>query len=246
MMKQTLNIGELEICNTDDQSKTVLHKSLDAHYRSTYGALAESEWVFFNGCRLSEKKQWNVIELGFGLGTNVQTLLNKREDERQNLFYIGLDHQPIPSTIIDQLYPPSSLMNEIMTSLFSQIESGASIAEWSQQNLHIELWAQDIRDADLPNNWANAFFHDPFGPSTNPESWTPEVFALIAASLSSDGILSTYGAAGHARRSMVQAGLWTASTTGYGRKREMTVASSSQEQLSHAQIIQKYVPKQSL
>ena len=73
-MKKSLQIAELEICETEDQSRTVLHKTLNAHYRSLHGALEESEWVFFNGCRLQEEDLWTVIELGFGLGTNLHRM----------------------------------------------------------------------------------------------------------------------------------------------------------------------------
>ena len=245
-MKKSLQLAELEICETEDQSKTVLHKTLNAHYRSLHGALDESEWVFFKGCRLIEQEKWKVIELGFGLGTNLKTLVLKSLQEEKPLSYIGLDHQPIPLELVQQLYPKSSIMYDISTSLLSQIERGSPIATWSHNSINIQLWAQDIHQAQLPYQWANAFFHDPFGPTTNPNAWTSNVFKIIQSSLHPSGILSTYGAAGHARRAMVESGLWTASTKGFGRKREMTIASSDPSRLSHGTLIKKYVPKQTL
>ena len=55
----------------------------------------------------------------------------------------------------------------------------------------------------IQKDWVTAFFHDPFGPSTNPEAWTLEVFQQIRTWMTPSGILATYGAAGHARRAMV-------------------------------------------
>ena len=245
-MKSPLSIDELEICHTEDNSVTVLHRTLDAHYRSTHGASAESKWVFFDGCRLINQTEWRVLEVGFGLGTNLQTLLKQRDtcDVPPELHYIGLDHQPIPSVLIDELQMTHPKMSDILRSLLSQIETGLSKGTYHYENVTIELWAMDLHNADLPSNWANAIFHDPFGPSTNPESWTPEVFQTLATSLQPHGILSTYGAAGHARRAMVSAGMWTASTKGFGRKREMTLASKDPAQLEHGTLIKKYVPVQ--
>lgn len=245
-MKPHLSIDELEICHTEDDSVTVRHRTLDAHYRSTHGANAESKWVFFDGCRLTHQSAWRVVEVGFGLGTNLHTLLHQRSMHAvpPSLHYIGLDHQPIPSTLIDELQMTHPDMPDILASLLNQIEKGQSKAIWHHETLTIELWAMDLQNADLPVNWANAVFHDPFGPSTNPESWTPEAFQILANTLQAHGILSTYGAAGHARRAMVSAGMWTASTKGFGRKREMTLASKDSTQLQHGTLIQKYVPMQ--
>lgn len=246
-MKPPLSIDELEVCQTEDHSVTVLHKTLDAHYRSTHGASAESKWVFFDGCQLSNQSEWRVMEVGFGVGTNLQTLLQQFDahDSATSLHYIGLDHQPIPSTLVADLQMARPNMPSILTSLLSQIESGQPKAIWASNSITIELWATDLQSADLPVEWANAIFHDPFGPSTNPESWTPEAFACLARTLQPEGILSTYGAAGHARRAMVSAGMWTASTKGFGRKREMTLASKDASKIEHGTLIKKYVPTQS-
>ena len=93
----------------------------------------------------------------------------------------------------------------------------------------------------IQEKWATAFPRS-FGPSTNPEAWTLETFQKIYGWMNPNGILSTYGAAGHARRSMASAGFWTASTKGFGRKREMTIASLNAERLSHGHLILKVSP----
>lgn len=245
-MKPTLSIHDLELYQTEDNSLTVLHRTLDAHYRSTHGANTESKWVFYDGCQLATQPNWKVLEVGFGLGTNLHTLLTEREKcpTPPNIEYIGLDHQPIPLDIVQNLKMQHPDMADILESLLTQISMGKEKAIWQTDSIHIELWAMDVLDAELRSNWANAIFHDPFGPSTNPESWTPEIFQHLADCLAPNGILSTYGAAGHARRSMVSAGLWTASSKGFGRKREMTIASKDPQRLTHGTLITKYVPIQ--
>ena len=245
MSKRQLTIEDIELCQTEDQSWTVLHKDLDAHYRSTHGAESESEWVFINGTRLLEQKQWNITELGFGIGTNLATVLKVRNtlNSPPRLHYIGIDHQPIPSSVLLKLMPESKHRNWLVA-LLKQIEDGSTVAvvEIEEQNIRLELQARDISDITITPNWTSAFFHDPFGPSTNPEAWSVAVFQRIHSWMTPDGVLATYGAAGHARRAMASAGFWTASTKGFGRKREMTIASPSDSCLSHGTVIRKYPP----
>ena len=243
--KPTLTLKDVELCQTEDQSWTVLHKELDAHYRSMHGAESESEWVFVRGTKLLEQPAWNIAELGFGLGTNLSTVLTIRAGMQKPppLRYIGLDHQPIPSALMKELMPDSMYRDWLMD-LLVQIERGESIAvvEIPNKDIRLELQVTELHNANIQPQWATAFFHDPFGPSTNPEAWTLDTFRKIYGWMNPNGILSTYGAAGHARRAMASAGFWTASTKGFGRKREMTIASPNREQLSHGMLIRKYPP----
>lgn len=245
MSKRQLTIDDIELCQTEDQSWTVLHKDLDAHYRSTHGAESESNWVFINGTRLLEQKQWNIAELGFGLGTNIATALKFRANlsSPPPLHYIGIDHQPIPSALLLELMPESKYRDWLIA-LLRQIEEGSTVAvmDIEEENVRLELHGHDISNVIIPQNWATAFFHDPFGPGTNPEAWSVAVFKRIHSWMTSEGILATYGAAGHARRAMASAGFWTASTKGFGRKREMTIASPNENSLSHGTLIRKYPP----
>jgi len=244
MKPSKLTITDLELCQTEDQSWTVLHKDLDAHYRSTHGAKAESDWVFIKGTRLSEQDTWTIGELGFGLGTNLSTALALHGSRKQQtpLHYIGIDHQPIPPSIVEQTLSPSQYRDWLLD-LLQQIDRGQTIAVVEPtEHIRLELHATNLASSTLPTNWASAFFHDPFGPKSNPEAWTPEAFATIRNCMTKQGILATYGAAGHARRAMANAGFWLASTKGFGRKREMTIASPSQQSLTHGTLIKKYPP----
>ena len=241
-----LNANALELCQTEDNSWTVLHRELDAHYRSTHGADSESDWVFIGGARILEQSRWRVGELGFGLGTNLRTLLRhqhtrKKEGFHSPLHYIGIDHQPIPLDVMETLLREDPDKDTLLR-LLQPIHEGAQIARLETEDFTLELHATELMETILPSEWALAFFHDPFGPSTNPEAWTPEVFQKIYRWMHPSGILSTYGAAGHARRALAGAGFWVGATPGFGRKREMTVASPIRERLSHATLIRKYPP----
>ena len=172
MSKRQLTIDDIELCQTEDQSWTVLHKELDAHYRSTHGAESESEWVFINGTRLREQKKWNIAELGCGLGTNLATVLKVRDTlpSPPPLHYIGIDHQPIPSSVILKLMPKST-HRDWLGALLTQMEEGAGVAvvEMEEKNIRLELHGQDVSNVTIPERMCTAFFPRPVWYETNPE-----------------------------------------------------------------------------
>ena len=79
---------------------------------------------------------------------------------------------------------------------------------------------------------ADFFFHDAFSPEVNQELWTTETFRRLYSIASKEAVLVTYCAASKARAAMAVAGWKLAKTQGALGKREMTVASLSEEKLS--------------
>ncbi len=57
---------------TGDNSRTLYIEELDECYHSHHGALQEAEHVFIkNGLEKLDKKEINILEMGFGTGLNV-------------------------------------------------------------------------------------------------------------------------------------------------------------------------------
>lgn len=71
---------------------------------------------------------------------------------------------------------------------------------------------------------ADAWFLDGFSPAKNPELWSPELMAQVAAHTAAGGTAATYTAAGFVRRGLADAGFEVSRVQGYGRKRHMTRA----------------------
>ena len=69
----------------------------------------------------------------------------------------------------------------------------------------------------------HAIYLDAFSADANPECWSPQFIARLAAVLAPDGRLSTYSARGHVRRAMLAAGLRVNKLPGPPGKREMLV-----------------------
>jgi tRNA U34 5-methylaminomethyl-2-thiouridine-forming methyltransferase MnmC len=229
-----LTSSDLEIIPTDDSSKTLFHKALGVHYRSTQGADTESNLVFINGSLITEQKNWTVVELGFGGAVNFQNLVASQQD--QSIHYIAIDHQPIPPELLEG----NSLATQMAREALLQVRSKQTVTIITENNICLELHPFSYQKTNVPKNWAKAFFHDPFCPKTNPQCWTEDCFQFAYRCLHKDGILTTYGAAGHARRAMAAVGFKVASSKGPGKKREITFAAKNINCLQHATVLSKY------
>ena len=219
---------QLEAIRTADGSITLRRLDLDCSYRSTAGAWGESDHVFIQPSGLSQHPSpWRVLELGSGLGTNLTGLVQAARRAKVALDYLGLEAEPIPPDQVPQDLSEKALVCELLTAARRKKQGAIS----QREGLKLQLIPQRWQDTNTPAFAAHAIFHDPFGPSTNPDCWGREVFLWEKAHLAPDGLIVTYGAAGHVRRAMRDAGLYVAQGPGYGPKREMTLAALNEEAL---------------
>ncbi len=233
----TLDALHLETLTTDDGSATLRRIDLNVTYRSSAGAKGESEHVFMAGSRITRRTTpWRVLELGFGLGTNLEGLIKAAKSHTADLVYVGLEADPIPWEHIPQGFAERGVIRELLQAACTGHASG----HVSTDGLNLSLYTSRWQDTPLVPFSAHAIFFDPFGPETNPDCWSLEAFEWAKNHLAHDGILATYGAAGHVRRAMRDAGLVVATAPGYGPKREMTLASPSESALEGYKV--KYRP----
>lgn len=76
------------------------------------------------------------------------------------------------------------------------------------------------------------FLHDAFSPAANPELWTSDTFSKLLTAAKPNAVLGTYCSATRARAAMIIAGWKVGRTAGPPGKREMTLASPSEEPLN--------------
>ena len=223
-----LNDSQLERIRTDDGSETVKRTDLDATYRSTGGAISESRHVFIEGSGLMQRAgPWRVLELGFGLGTNLDQLFQAARTSNVRFDYVGVEAEPIPTSWV----PEGLKHRAFVQSVLEQTQSDTGSTDLGLEPISATLLSTRWQECTLSSFGAHAIFHDPFGPATNPDCWDLEVFLWERKHIAPDGIICTYGAAGHVRRAMRDAGFYVAEAPGYGRKREMTLASLTEERL---------------
>ena len=98
----------------------------------------------------------------------------------------------------------------------------------------VEVFRGDFFDWDLSqiNGPAHFILHDAFSPDANPDLWTVPTFQKLLGAADPGAILGTYCSATKARAAMVLAGWHVARVQGPPGKREVTVASPTDEALS--------------
>ena len=76
----------------------------------------------------------------------------------------------------------------------------------------------------MPDTTFDAIYFDAFAPKKQPELWKKELFEKLHSSLKTNGVLSTYSAAGQLKRDLKSIGFKLEHPPGANGKREMTVA----------------------
>jgi tRNA U34 5-methylaminomethyl-2-thiouridine-forming methyltransferase MnmC len=221
----------IDIVETGDGSKTLHDRHRDLHYRSTHGARQESDHVFVRGTRLHEREPpWTILELGFGAAVNFTGTVAALPDGAA-LNYHAVEHAPVYAENVDFHPGPAG---DVAREALKQAERSGQTVHCSADDGRIELSLHlvDWSTFRHPELRADAVYFDPFGPRSDPNSWTVECFEVARDHMSPEAILGTYSAASDVKRAMFHAGFNVASAPGPGRKREVTFASLSQEALA--------------
>lgn len=204
-------------------------------YFSAADGLAESRAVFLEGCGLPHawqgRRHFVVCELGFGTGLNVVALLDLWQKTRPaggvlNIF--SIEAFPISATDAARALSHWPELADI---------SGPLIGRWPPQipGRHRVDLAEfgailDVAVLDVAEgltDWtgrADAWFLDGFSPALNPEMWSDEVLALVAARSAPGATAATFTVAGQVRRGLAAAGFAVEKRPGHGRKRERLTA----------------------
>lgn len=205
-------------------------------YHPASGALAQAAHVFLRGNGLPERwrgrDSFTVCETGFGLGLNFLALWQAwRTDPQRSrqLHVVSLEAHPFEATQLAQwhagllpaeLAPLSVALRERWPWLLPglhrlELEGGAL-------TLTLGLGQAQVLAAEL-DMAVDAYFFDGFAPARNPEMWTPELIASLAAYAAPEATLATWTSAGAVRRAFAAAGFEVRKVPGFAGKREMTV-----------------------
>ena len=224
-----LHPEHLEIVATADGSTTLRQKETGITYRSTEGARGECLHVFYEGANLEVATTgWSILELGLGSGMNFLTTADQAMRMNTSLHYVAVDKAPIPSELVTDKGPVATLLRDTI----QRARETRQPTHRTWRNIRLTLHPFAWQHVSTNGFQANAIFHDPFGPDVNPDCWTLDCFTWSRKFLHPRGRLVTYSAAGHVRRSLGKAGYFVAIAPGYGKKREMTVASPTEDILS--------------
>lgn len=214
---------------TPDGSRTALNTRFGEAYGSRHGAAAQAHHVFLEGTGTHLHPAPRVLEIGFGVGVNFRATLENAARRGAPLEYAAFEFDPAPAGVLREVAQGGEGADQPLWAALLEAwpeggggEGGRSPAALNlrQDRDSVTVHFQDVLSAELPRGWATALYLDGFSPTVNPEVWTPEFVARLASTLAPGGVLATYSAAGHVRRSLQAAGLRVERRPGAPGKRE--------------------------
>jgi tRNA 5-methylaminomethyl-2-thiouridine biosynthesis bifunctional protein len=200
-------------------------------YYSLEDGLAEARAVFLGGCGLpgawAGRSHFTVGELGFGTGLNIAAVLQLWRETRPaggrlHIFSI-------------EAFPPSREDAARALAAWPELaeEAAALLAAWPTgrrgfQRIDLPAWNVTLDLAVMEvgpalqawSGQADAWFLDGFSPALNPDMWSPQVMAAVAARSAPGCIAATFTVAGFVRRGLEAAGFTVAKQPGHGRKKQ--------------------------
>jgi len=207
----------------------------DDIYFSTEDGLKESEYVFIEGCRITERWQdkdiFTIVETGFGTGLNFLATYKKWKEApspKCSLQYISIDINPLSKDEIKKslsVFP--ELQNELneLLDIYPATFDGVHKVFLANGIVSLTLFWGDIlwacNNIDAPQ--IDAIYLDGFSPKKNPDMWNDEVFKSLYNISSIGTVFSTFTASSAVRRGLEEAGFKVDKRKGYKRKREMLV-----------------------
>lgn len=212
----------------------------DDVYYSVEDGLAESRHVFLDGNHLAQRlaalpdrpdQCFRVGETGFGTGLNILALwqLWQQTGHRHaRLEILSAEAWPLaPETLVTahQAWPELTALSARLVSLLPPPLPGTHVLPLEPGRVTLTLLHGDAsRQLATHETCVDAWFLDGFAPAKNPEMWTPAVFAALARLSHPGTTLATFTSAGVVRRGLAEAGFTVSRTAGFGRKRDMSVA----------------------
>ena len=226
---------------TRDGSHTVYSSQFEQHYHNPNGAVAESKHVFFEQSSLLDdirsSNSITILEVGFGTGLNFLLLMDYMREvgSESTIDFYSVEGFPISPHTVDNLNYDQHLnhpeLADHLPVIFNELSDGMNDISITS-NITLRLF-NGLFEKFHPNNLqADYIFHDAFSPDVNPELWTGDTFKKLGNVSSSYAVLTTYCAASQAQGAMAWAGWKVAKTQGALGKREMIVASQSEEPLA--------------
>ncbi len=200
-------------------------------YFSPEDGLAETRAVFLEGCGLPEgfagRDHFCVAELGFGTGLNMAALLmlwcdHAEPGARLSLFSIeGFPLAREEAARALSAWPELEPATRALLDVWPPSTPGIHRLDLPAFNATVDLAIGPVKQG--LSSWtgsADAWFLDGFSPATNPDMWSPEVMAQVAARSRPGARLATFTVAGAVRRGLTEAGFAVDKRPGHGRKRE--------------------------
>ena len=226
-----------------NEQGTPVASDFDDVYFSNDGGMAETEYVFLQQNGLPERwsvhdsAAFHIIETGFGTGANFLLSWHRFRQFRQThptatcqrLYFSSFEKFPLSYNDLQQALAVHTELTELCQLLLTQYPlpvSGCHRLCFDNGSVILDLWLGDV-NALLPELQApaDAIYLDGFAPSKNPDMWQEDLFTGLARLSKNGTTVATFTSAGIVKRGLQQAGFTIKKIKGFGRKREMLIAS---------------------
>ena len=250
-MSSTFQFVPLNSPEIFESEKAPLASRFDDIYFHRENGLEESLYTYVDANKLDEKwrtykdskQAFNVGELGFGTGLNFFATLLRWQKFYSNfkptfwLHYFSCEQFPLPSKALkfwaqqslgEHFKDLRAVVEQFLTALPPK-HSGFYTVEFPHIQVKLVLCYGDARnllnEIDDRHTGFQAWYLDGFDPKKNPELWEKKLLRRIFDTTTPNGSVSTFTSAGFVRRALTDAGFDVAKRKGFGKKREMLVAS---------------------
>lgn len=207
---------------TADGSHSVYNAEVGQHYHSVHGARQESERVFIDLGLQAAFVQFNaeplrVFEMGFGTGLNALLTMREAAHQNRSVQYEAVELHPLPIAEAQQLNFDTLLGTDALMDLHNAPWGETTAISPTFTLIKHAARLQDYRTTDP----FHLIYFDAFAPEGQPELWTTDIFAQMAAMLVPGGILTTYCSKGYVQRNLHSAGFTVEKHPGPKHKREV-------------------------
>lgn len=209
-MKFSGTLGEYQIIETEDGSKSLFSEAFNEGCHSSHGAATETRYIYIEGCEVEARKVKCIFEVGFATGLG---FLETAKVLDEFLFYsVELDEELVLWAIKE---------NKIFDSFEKVGNTYVGLRGKALAVILIGDARETIKNYPFEKPF-DAIYQDAFSPKRNPRLWTKEWFEDLRGLSSVDVILSTYSAGSRVKKALYAAGFIVEEREGFAFKRSST------------------------
>ena len=201
-------------------------------YRSEVGPRLESKHVFVR--HVDTKKlnlhTINILEIGFGPGTNFFELLDSLEEKKnkKEINYFAFEKNPIDENTINKYLNKQNFQKKnikFFLDSYTPVEKGLIIINFFYLKVNLFFFYGDFLDFVKNLTFKiDYFFLDPFSPRVNQQAWSKKIFQNIKKLSHQKTVILTYSVAKNVQENFLSLDFKVNLQTGIGKKKNNLLA----------------------